>query len=224
MGAATVSALGLPLSAVVLATLLTLGGGGATPLVIVGVVAAIVTTRVLSRPDRTTAPVATAGGACLRMQSPTQVDRWIDRRLSNRILRPRYAARLIAIIWLVTVIVFGTIEWIVDPETFDSVWLAFWWAIQTITTVGYGDVVPERHGRQGRRRDPDAGRAVVALGHHRRITSAFVTRRQAELQATGEDPVMQELKQIAARLERMEAELGPLGFRRLELINRVSAR
>jgi H+/Cl- antiporter ClcA len=54
MGAATVSALGLPLSAVVLATLLTANSGdGATPLVIVGVVVAYLTTRVLSRPDVT---------------------------------------------------------------------------------------------------------------------------------------------------------------------------
>jgi len=52
MGAAFVAALGLPLSAVVLATLLSAGSGdGATPLVIVGVVAAYLTTRVLSRPE-----------------------------------------------------------------------------------------------------------------------------------------------------------------------------
>ena len=62
LGAATVSALGLPLSAVVLATLLTAqSGAGATPLIIVGVVVAYLTTRVLSRPDRARASVATAG-------------------------------------------------------------------------------------------------------------------------------------------------------------------
>ena len=62
LGAATVSALGLPLSAVVLATLLTSkSGAGATPLMIVGVVAAYLTTRVLSRPDQAPDPVATAG-------------------------------------------------------------------------------------------------------------------------------------------------------------------
>ena len=50
MGAATVSALGLPLSAVVLASLLAAkSGAGATPLVIVGVVVAFLTTRALSR-------------------------------------------------------------------------------------------------------------------------------------------------------------------------------
>ncbi len=72
-------------------------------------------------------------------QPKTRVDRWIDRRLSSRALRPRNAARLIAAIWLGAVVLFGVVERIVDPETFDSVWLAFWWALQTITTVGYGE-------------------------------------------------------------------------------------
>lgn len=29
-----------------------------------------------------------------------------------------------------------------DPKDFDNVWIALWWAAQTVTTVGYGDVVP----------------------------------------------------------------------------------
>jgi H+/Cl- antiporter ClcA len=50
MGAAVVSILGLPLSAVVLAALLTANSGsGATPLLIVGVVVAYLTTRALSK-------------------------------------------------------------------------------------------------------------------------------------------------------------------------------
>lgn len=52
MGAAVVSMLKLPLSAVVLAALLTAGSGaGAGPLIIVGVVAAYLTTRLLSELD-----------------------------------------------------------------------------------------------------------------------------------------------------------------------------
>jgi chloride channel protein, CIC family len=61
MGAAVVSVLGLPLSAVVLATLLTAkSGAGATPLVIVGVVVAYLTTRVLSGPAPARTPEAPA--------------------------------------------------------------------------------------------------------------------------------------------------------------------
>ena len=33
-------------------------------------------------------------------------------------------------------------ERLVDPHTFDNIWLGMWWAIQTVATVGYGDVVP----------------------------------------------------------------------------------
>jgi voltage-gated potassium channel len=140
-------------------------------------------------------------------QPKTQVDRWIDRRLSNRALRPRYAARLIAAIWLGAVVVFGVVERIVDPETFDSVWLAFWWALQTITTVGYGDVVPGEA-------DGKAVGAVLMLGGLSLlsiitaiITSAFIARRQADLQASGEDPVIRQLQQIESRLDGIDAEL-----------------
>ena len=141
----------------------------------------------------------------------TPVDSWVDRKLSNRALRPRYAARLIAGIWLATVVLFGIIERIVDPDTFGNVWLAFWWALQTITTVGYGDVVPQA----------TAGKAVGAvlmLGGlsllsiiTATITSAFISRRQADMQASGQDPVIRHLDQIESRLDAIDAEIRRLG-------------
>jgi voltage-gated potassium channel len=132
---------------------------------------------------------------------------WVDRRFMDKALRPRNAAYVIGGVWLVAVIVFGVIERIADPDTFDSIWLAFWWSIQTVTTVGYGDVVPG---------DPSgkALAAVLMLGGlslisvvTATITSAFVARRQAERQEAGEDPVMRQLGSINARLDSMEAEL-----------------
>jgi H+/Cl- antiporter ClcA len=62
MGAAIAAVLGLPLSAVVLATLLTAkSGGGASPVIIVGVVVAYLTTRVLSGPPPAAPPAEGAG-------------------------------------------------------------------------------------------------------------------------------------------------------------------
>jgi len=138
---------------------------------------------------------------------PSRVERLAERKLTGPRLRPRDAAYLIAGIWTVGVILFGVIERIADPDTFPSVWLAFWWAIQTVTTVGYGDVVPSQ----------TSGKvlaSVLMLGGlaflsivTASITSAFVARRQAEMQAAGEDPVILELAQISARLERIEKEI-----------------
>jgi hypothetical protein len=75
-------------------------------------------------------------------EGPGLLGRRLERHMQRRGLRPRYAAYLIVVFWALGVVVFGVVERIVDPGTFDNVWLGMWWAIQTVTTVGYGDVVP----------------------------------------------------------------------------------
>jgi voltage-gated potassium channel len=122
-------------------------------------------------------------------------------------MRPRHAAYLIAGFWLFAVLVFGVIERIADPKTFTSVWLGFWWAIQTVTTVGYGDIVPEQTSGKVLASVLMVGGLSLLSIVTATITSVFVTRRQAEMQAAGEDPVMERLNEIAAQLERLEAEL-----------------
>jgi voltage-gated potassium channel len=122
-------------------------------------------------------------------------------------IRPRHAAIAIVAFWVVGVVIFGVIERLADPHTFPSVWLAFWWAIQTVTTVGYGDVVP--HQTTGK-----VMAAFLMLGGlsmlsilTATITSAFVAYRQEQLRAAGEDPVAIQLEEIGKRLETIETEL-----------------
>jgi voltage-gated potassium channel len=146
-----------------------------------------------------------------------QGPRWLGRIVKRRVerkgrLTPRLAATLVAGFWLVGVVVFGIVERLVDPDTFDNVWLGMWWALQTVTTVGFGDVVPES----------TAGKLIASLlmlgglslfgvvtGA---ITSIFVTQAQVQARVGGgtEDPVTQRLDEVSTRLERLADEVASL--------------
>jgi voltage-gated potassium channel len=138
----------------------------------------------------------------------TRLSAYFNRRVERKGLRPRVAASMIAVSWLVAIAVFGVLEHLIDPDAFDTVWLGMWWATQTVTTVGYGDVVP----------DDAAGQAIATIlmvgglslfavitGV---ITSAFVARAQAENRADPDDPVMKRLAEMTTELEAVKAELG----------------
>ena len=129
--------------------------------------------------------------------------RVVEQQVERRGLRPRVAAAVIAILWLIAIVVFGVIERLVNPETFDSAWDGMWWATQTVTTVGYGDVVPQST-------DGKVIAAVLMIGGLSFfavitgvITSAFVTAAQARRRASGEDP-------LAGRIEKLGAEVAAL--------------
>ena len=50
--------------------------------------------------------------------------------------------RLIIVV-LLLVIFFGFLIHLLEPNTFHSIGEGIWWAVQTMSTVGYGDIVPE---------------------------------------------------------------------------------
>jgi voltage-gated potassium channel len=94
----------------------------------------------------------------------------------------------------------GVVMWVVDRDDFPTLGVALWWAVTTVTTVGYGDVVPKE----------PAGRAVASglmiVGYASLslltgiIASLLVARRSAALQATEE----QALERIDHRLAEVE--------------------
>ncbi len=138
---------------------------------------------------------------------PGKTPRWLGGNDKKGGLRPRSAARVIVVVWLIAVITFGVFEHLADKQTFPTVWLGMWWALQTVTTVGYGDVVPVS----------SLGRAVASfllLGGlallsvvTATITSGFVARSQREMRNAPEDPMMQRLDALGTQLDSIEAEL-----------------
>ena len=141
--------------------------------------------------------------------------RTIERRM-NRFLREpisvRNAASVIVTATFIVVVGGGVAIRVIDHREYSSIWEGMWWSLQTVTTVGYGDVTPK----------DTAGKLVGAVVMLEgiaflaiitaAITSAFVTRAQRE-QKSGKQPggtvaeatVDRQLDQISARLERVES-------------------
>src|SRR5947207_2114770 len=56
----------------------------------------------------------------------------------------RMAASVIVIATAVVVVGGGVLIRVLDHSEYSNIWVGMWWSIQTVTTVGYGDVTP-RH-------------------------------------------------------------------------------
>jgi voltage-gated potassium channel len=65
----------------------------------------------------------------------------IDRRIS-KIVNARSVTWGLATTFLFLSLATAIVMRLVDHHDFPSLGLAVWWALQTVTTVGYGDIVP----------------------------------------------------------------------------------
>ena len=139
------------------------------------------------------------------MKDETRIERRLD-RLIARAQSPRTAAVVIASVTTTMTLVTGLLMTVIDERNFPSVGDGLWWAVQTVTTVGYGDTVP----------GTSAGRTLAAIVMllgigfitviTAAITSAFVSRQRGEA-----DPSAESLRRIEERLERIEASLQKMG-------------
>ena len=112
------------------------------------------------------------------------------------------AVRMVALVALSLAFVAAVLERLVDPAMGDFA-DALWWAIVTVTTVGYGDVVPETpQGRFIAAVLMLAGVSAIPITTSL-VVSVFITRMQAEQRAA--DVAQQ--AELIARLERIEQAL-----------------
>lgn len=107
---------------------------------------------------------------------------------------------------LVLVFVFAAVMRIVDHADFRTFGDALWWAVATVTTVGYGDVVPkEPLGRAVASILMVCGFAFLSLVTGT-IASALVTRFASE---EPREELFAALARIEERLAKLEERAGP---------------
>ncbi len=132
----------------------------------------------------------------------------IERRLDSNLARastPRGAAVVIASVTTTITIIAGGMMTVVDRDSFPTLGSGLWWAVQTVTTVGYGDHVPVTRAGQF------VAAFVMLLGIGfvtvitASITGAFVARsRQKEHDLRSGLASADQLAEIIERLERIE--------------------
>src|SRR5262245_62065284 len=148
------------------------------------------------------AAVANSTAMAQETRFERRLDKWIARATT-----PKAAALVIATVTTSLTVVAGLLMTVIDHDNFPSLGGGLWWAVQTVTTVGYGDAVPESAGGQ------ILAALVMLLGIGfitvitALITSTFVARLSRQPQATSDDPSAGQLTRIDERLERIEAAL-----------------
>ena len=142
------------------------------------------------------------------MPAETRLERRLDLAI-DRVATPRGAAVVISGVTIAITALAGFLMTIIDHENYPTIGSGLWWAVQTTTTVGYGDNVPRNA----------AGRLLATLVMlfgigfltviTAAITSTFVARTRLELQkgSDAQSPTTEQLRQLDKRLERIEAAL-----------------
>ncbi len=136
----------------------------------------------------------------------------VERSLTRFLSKPptvRAAARTIVLATAAVVVLSGILMRVVDHKEYDNVWVGMWWAMQTVTTVGYGDVTPAAvSGRIVATIVMLQGIAFLAIVTAA-ITSTFVARATKEFREA-KDEHASDLRQIEARFDELDSRLDRL--------------
>ena len=139
---------------------------------------------------------------------PSELQRRVDvelERITRNPLRGAWVAA--AVVTSVVTVIAGLLIRLTDPQTFPNIGLDLWWAIQTTTTVGYGDLVP----------GSVAGRLIAAFVmvvgiafitvSTAAITSAFLEAARRRLVPATDDPVVAEMRELQSQMKALTAEV-----------------
>jgi voltage-gated potassium channel len=140
-----------------------------------------------------------------------RIDAWSDRVAQNPF---KGAWRVIALVTIAVTIAGGVLVRLTDPDTITSLEEGFWWALQTITTVGYGDVVPaSAAGRLTAAVVMLAGLSFLAVTTAA-VTNAFVQAAARRRGERGHDEVLAEIATLRSELAELRAGIGDAATRR----------
>ena len=153
-----------------------------------------------------------SAGCCRNVSAVARVN-LIERRMGKFLREPptvRRAASTIVVVTGGVVVLGGVLMWVFDHHEYPNVWVGMWWALQTVTTVGYGDVTPARlSGRLIAAFVLLEGIAFLAI-LTAAITSAFVARATKERAVDARQEETTELQRIEARLDDLHLRLEQL--------------
>jgi voltage-gated potassium channel len=137
----------------------------------------------------------------------------IERRIEHFMRQPpsvRNAAGVIVVATAVVTVGAGALISLIDSDEYPNVGIGLWWAIQTVTTVGYGDVAPK----------DVVGRVVAALVMlygiafiaivTAVITSTFVARASRDYDAAHREEEQSDRELMEKRFDELERKLDTL--------------
>jgi voltage-gated potassium channel len=137
----------------------------------------------------------------------------IERRIERFLREPlsvRNAAGVIVLTTAVVVFGAGALISLIDDEEYPDIWIGTWWALQTVTTVGYGDVTPSHlSGRLVGAIVMLWGIAFVAIVTAA-ITSSFVARAARQADEAHAADALSDRELIDKRFDELERKLDRL--------------
>jgi len=122
-------------------------------------------------------------------------------------LTARRAAGIIAAFTVLVTVAGGILEGVIDHQEFPTIGRGLWFALQTVTTVGYGDVTP----KQADGRFIAAVVMLAGIGFlaviTASVTASLIESSRRRFAAQPEVDVTRLFEEVSTRLARIEAAL-----------------